>query len=317
MCRSFEVISGKKSKGDKGLLKGLTKIYIDAGKKSCILSVPVELLEIDPSYQTEVRTERDLRYLTDNWDENKLLPLVGVPHWEEGKIYLVDGYGRWIASQYINRDKYKELDVMVILSAPPTKAKRLEFEAEMYAFQNAQVAKMTPLQKHGAMLILHDPATEILEQLKAEYGFSYKSTKGQRDESVLGSYATTLAICKIDEGKCASYVFDVCRDSGFDRQANGYATYLMKGLADIYKLYAEDRYETEDMFATELRGLTPAILRARAVTKYPMLDFRSALSLYLEDMVVDNLGLSQSREVVGNKVMPITKANKKKVRKTS
>lgn len=30
MCRSFEVISGKKNKGDKGLLKGLTKMYRDA-----------------------------------------------------------------------------------------------------------------------------------------------------------------------------------------------------------------------------------------------------------------------------------------------
>lgn len=308
MYMSFELISGKKSKGDKSMLKGITKMYTDAGYKVAIVSVPVELLEIDPSYQTEVRTERDLRYLTENWDENKLLPLVGVPHWEEGKIYLVDGYGRWIASQCIDKEKYSELQVMIILSAPSKKAERLKFEAEMYAFQNAQVAKMTPLQKHGAMLILHDPATEMLEHLKAEYGFSYRSTKGQRDESVLGSYATTLNLCKVDEGRCACYVFDICRDAGFDRQANGYATYIMKGLADIYKLYAEDRYETEDLLSDELRGITPAILRSRAVTKYPMLDFRSALSLYLEDIVVNKLGLEQSREVVGTKVVPIKNA---------
>ena len=82
----------------------------------------------------------------------------------------------------------------------------------------------------------------------------------------------------------------------------------MKGLADIYKLYADDRYETEELFSEELRGITPAILRSRAVTKYPMLDFRSALSLYLEDIVVDKLGLEQSREVVGTKVVPIKNA---------
>ena len=39
-----------------------------------------------------------------------------------------------------------------------------------------------------------------------------------------------------------------------------------------------------------------------------MLDFRSALSLYLEDIVVDKLGLEQSREVVGTKVVPIKNA---------
>lgn len=308
MCKSFEVISGKKSKGDKSLLKGLTKMYVDAGCKVAIISIPVELLEIDSSYQTDIRTERDLRYLTDHWDENKLLPLVGVPHWEEGKIYLVDGFGRWIASQYIDKEKYSELLVMVILSAPSDKHKRLEFEAEMYAFQNAQVAKMTPLQKHGAMLILHDPATETLETLKAKYGFEYRATKGNRDASILGSYASTLNLCKIDEGKCANYVFEICRNAGFDRKSNGYATYIMKGLADIYKIYSNNREDTKELFSDMLRKTTPTLLKSNAVTKYPILDFRSALSLFLEDIIVDNLGLEQSREIYGTKLVPIKKA---------
>ena len=74
MCRSFEVISGKKNKGDKGLLKGLTKMYRDAKYSVAIIPIPVELLEIDTRYQTEVRTDRSLMYLVNNWDENKLLP---------------------------------------------------------------------------------------------------------------------------------------------------------------------------------------------------------------------------------------------------
>ena len=94
MCKSFETFSGKRNKGDKSLLQGLTKMYRDAGYKVAIVEIPVEILEIDTRYQTEARTERDLRYLTNGWDENKLLPLIGVPHWEEGKVYLVDGYGR-------------------------------------------------------------------------------------------------------------------------------------------------------------------------------------------------------------------------------
>ena len=111
MCRSFEVISGKKNKGDKGLLKGLTKMYRDAKYSVAIIPIPVELLEIDTRYQTEVRTDRSLMYLVNNWDENKLLPLIGVPHWEEGKVYLVDGYGRWVASQMVDKEKYTDLQV--------------------------------------------------------------------------------------------------------------------------------------------------------------------------------------------------------------
>lgn len=307
MCKMFEVVTGKKSKGDKSLLRGITKMYVDAGYKVAIISVPVELLEIDTSYQTDVRTKRDLRYLTANWDENKLLPLVGVPHWEEGKIYLVDGYGRWIASQIVDRTKYKELQVMIILSAPKDKRKRLEFEAEMYAFQNAQVAKMTPLQKHGAMLILHDKATETMEQLKSEYGFEYVANKGTREASVLGSYSVTLDICKIDEGRCAEYVFGICTKAGFDRKPNGYSTYIMRALKDIYKLYANDRQKTKEFLIETFRSLTPLNIKAEAVVKYPMLEMKIAVSLYIEDLVVENLGLEQSREVVGTKVMPIKK----------
>lgn len=166
MCRSFEIISGKENRGDKGLLKGLTKMYRDAKYNVAIIPIPVELLEIDTRYQTEVRTDRSLMYLVNNWDENKLLPLIGVPHWEEGKVYLVDGYGRWIASQMVDKEKYTDLQVLLILNAPNNAEDRLEFEAEMYAYQNKQVARMTAIQKHGAMVVLHDKATERLEKLK-------------------------------------------------------------------------------------------------------------------------------------------------------
>lgn len=152
MCRSFEIISGKENRGDKGLLKGLTKMYRDAKYNVAIIPIPVELLEIDTRYQTEIRTERDLHYLVNNWNENKLLPLIGVPHWEEGKVYLVDGYGRWIASQLVDKKKYSDLQVLLVLNPPEDAEARLKFEAEMYAYQNKQVARMTAIQKHGAMV---------------------------------------------------------------------------------------------------------------------------------------------------------------------
>ena len=308
MCKSFEIISVKKNKGDKSLLQGLTKMYSDAGYKVAIVEIPVDILEIDTRYQTEARTERDLRYLTNGWDENKLLPLIGVPHWEEGKVYLVDGYGRWIASQIVNKEKYEYLTVLLILNAPSNKQKRLEFEAEMYAYQNKQVAKMTAIQKHGAMLVLHDNATEILEKMKEKYGFEYTAVKGNREASVLGSYTETLRLCNLDNGKAAEYVFDICKGAGFDRKSNGYATYVMRGFRDMYKLYADNRKDTKEFLIKELRKITPMTLKANAVVKYPMLEFKTAVSLYLEDMVVNNLGLEQSREVLGTRLVSIKKA---------
>lgn len=308
MCKMFEVVTGKKSRGSVDKLEGLTKMYTDLGEDIAIIKIPVELMEIDPRYQTEERTERDLQYLVKNWDERKLMTLIGVPHWEEGKVYIVDGYGRWIASQMVDKKKYKDLKVQMLLNAPKDPDERLAFEAEIYAYQNKDVKNLTPIQKHGAMMILHDPATETIEYLKSVYGFEYSNKKGNRESSVLGSYAATLNLCRLDDGRCAKYIFDVCRMAGFDRKPNGYATYVMRGLRDMYKLYAENRFDTKMLFAKQLREITPTILRSRAVTKYPMLEMRTAVSLYLEDIVVENLGLEQSRKVAGTKVIPIDKA---------
>lgn len=261
MCRNFEVISGKKSRKSVDKLEGLTKMYRDAGMNVAIVKIPVDMLEIDTRYQTDVRTNRSLRYLVSHWDENKLLPLVGVPHWEEGAVYLVDGYGRWIASQMVDKEKYKDLAVLLILNVPEDKEARLRFEAELYAFQNKDIARMTGIQKHGAMLCIHDPAAEILEKLKAKYGFEYKSTPGQRDAAILGSYDSTLELCKIDNGKCAEFIFDICTKSGFDRKTNGYSRRIMRALRDVYKLYANDRDKTKKLLSRYLRKIDPIHLK--------------------------------------------------------
>ena len=84
--------------GDIGELRGLLAASKAAGLKTAIIRIPVRLFAIDGRYQTSVRTERDLSYLTNSWNERKLLPVTGVPHEDEGLVYLVDGYGRWKAS---------------------------------------------------------------------------------------------------------------------------------------------------------------------------------------------------------------------------
>lgn len=315
MCRMFEKITGRKSKGSVDKLEGLTKAYTDRGESIAILNIPVELMEIDTRYQTDERTERDLKYLTDNWDERKLMPLLGVPHWDEGKVYIVDGYGRWIASQIVDRENgrkgnqrlYKDLKVQMIFNAPTDKAEREEFEAELYAFQGMSVRKVTPIQKHGAMLILHDKATETLEAMKNKYGFEYRAEKGNREAGVLGSYTENLSLCKIDNGACADYVYSIIRDSGFDRKYSGYVAYVIRALRDIYNIYANDREATKQMLSEEFRKIMPINLKANALTKYPVLDFRTAVSLYVEDLVVENLGLEQSRHIVGTRIVPIKK----------
>lgn len=288
-------------------LKGRLSAAREMGKATAIIKMPVYLLAIDERYQTPIRTSRQLSYLTDNWDENKLLPLQGVPHDEEGKIYLTDGYGRWKASQIVDKAKYTSLEVLVILNAPTDPQERLRFEAEQFAFQNKYVAPLKPIQKHGAMEILGDTSVLALNEFKAKYGFEYNYSRGSKRQNTLGSYSEALNIIKTKGTDCMNYIFAIIVKAGFDRKSNGYSRQILRALKDAYCLYTNDKTEVKRFLISILRSISPRNLNAEAVAKYPMLAPGSALSLYIEDLIVNNLHIEQSREIVGSRIRPIKK----------
>ena len=127
---------------------------IKDNKHRALIDIPVDCLDIDEEYQTVHRTNRSLSKLIDNWNENKLEPITVVPHPEENKFIIVNGFGRWQASQRLN-EPYKYLTAIVLLGAPKDKKKRQAFEAELFAYQDKESSKITPLQLHGAKLILN------------------------------------------------------------------------------------------------------------------------------------------------------------------
>lgn len=289
-----------------GELKGLLSSARAQGMNVAIVKIPVRLFAIDESYQTPLRTNRDLSYLVSNFDDNKLLPVTGVPHDEEGKIYLVDGYGRWKASQMVDKknhtNKYESLSCLVILNAPTETEERRMFEAEQYAFQNKNVSRMSALQKHGAYKCMKYPAAFIIEELQKEYKFTFVSEKGNRAPGVLGSYSELFDICKAYGKECGEYIFNICEKAGFHLKVNGYSNYVLRSLRDIWKFYPDHRKDSSDFLAKWLREREPVKVKANAVARYGMLDTRTACSVYLEDLIVDNVGLNHVRSVEGKSI---------------
>lgn len=293
-----------------GRLEGLLSEARKKGKRTTIIDIPVELLAIDEKYQTPLRTDRKLNYLINNFDDNRLLPLTVVPHNEEGKAYVVDGYGRLKASQIVNPEKYKTLECMVILTAPEEPEERRRFEANEFRCQTEGISAVKPLHKHGANLCLHDrPATEI-QELMEEYGFIFVKEKGNRSNNILGSYSELYNICRSNGKECAKWIFDVCKKARFDEKSNGYSTYVMRSLRDIWKFYPENRNEVADYISLWLREREPQNFKAKASARYGLLDYKLACSLYLEDLVVDNVDLSHVRTVEGRTVTLIAGGKK-------
>lgn len=288
-------------------LKAYVKDAIDSGKRNIIVKLPRYFFRIDPEYQIPVRTNRDLGYLLGNFDDDKLLPLQGVIHWELGLVFLFDGYGRLVVTDILNEErgdgKYDYLEVMIPLTAPNEPEARQRYEAEMYATQNTAVAKMTPLQKHGALRIMKDPTVLAMDVLEAKYGFGYANTRGQRDANVIGSYMEFYRDIKGLGIEFGDYFFSLCKDARMNDKVNGYSVYIMRAVRDAYKMYPEYRKEIYNILGSYMRERTVAIIKSDGVSTYPMIDQIMAVSMHMEDVVTEYLGINKIRTVKDGKVI--------------
>ena len=272
-------------------------------KNDCraLYEVPVDLLTIDPLYQTDERTQRSLKKLIDNWDENKLEPITIVPHEEEGMFYIVNGYGRWTASQHLPTPK-KYLCSIVLLGLSKDVDKRRVQEAELYAYQNRDCSKMTPIQNHGALKIIGEPSVVLFEKLRDKYNFDFGfGKKTSKKINTIGSYSETLNMIKARDEKCFDFIFSTLIACGFDKKVNGYSTYVLRAMRDIYDNYG-DKKEIICAIVEILRGITPEQFKSYAITKYPNLEYRSACTMYLEDEVCRVTKKKNKRYIHNNKI---------------
>lgn len=136
----------------------------------------------------------------------------------------------------------------------------------------------------------------LLEELKHQYDFDWVLKKGQREGGILGSYPYTRELCEKYGRSCMEYILDICKKSGFNRLSNGYSRCVFKALRDMWRYYASDRNKTEQFLSEYLHGKTPALIKARSKVAYEYLDADAAFSFYIEDAIVENLHLQQTRK---------------------
>ena len=103
------------------------------GTGKFVCSIPVDLLRVDEAYQRiSTRKEIALRRLARNWSDDKLMPIIVVPHEEEYAFYIIDGYGRYIVSTTMLPNlKYKALDAIVLTKVPKNYSERQKYEAQL------------------------------------------------------------------------------------------------------------------------------------------------------------------------------------------
>lgn len=265
--------------------------------------VPLSCCFVDSRYQG-MRTHKHLNRLKNKWDERKLTPIILVPHPEEYRFAVVDGQGRCLVAPEKGMDR---LNAIILMDAPEDLNERLKFEAEYFIGQDSEVENVKPLEKHLSRVIIGDVAAVSLDKLLNKYGIKFVSTKGNREESVLGSYTDTYSIVKVHGEKCLDFIFSIIDNAGWNKETNGYATFVMRALREVWIAHPNDRKEIHRYLSKELRQIDPALFSAEAKSKYPKRDHRVSCVLYVEDLVCDGLGIEKKIYVENGKKVKISK----------
>lgn len=259
--------------------------------------VPLSLCYIDERYQG-MRAHKHLNKLRNKWDIRKLTPIVLIPHPEEHRFAVGDGQGRCLIAPEKGMDR---LHAIILMDAPEDPIERLKFEAEYFIGQDSEVENVKPLEKHLARVIIGDEPATVLDDLLNTYGIKFVSTKGNREESVLGSYTDTYSIAKVHGKKCLNFIFSIISNAGWDKEPNGYATFVMRALREVWVAHPNERNKIHDFLSEELRQIDPQLFSANAKTKYPKRDHRVSCVLYAEDLVCDGLGIEKKIYVENDK----------------
>ena len=265
--------------------------------------VPLSCCFVDSRYQG-MRTHKHLNRLKNKWDERKLTPIILVPHPEEYRFAVVDGQGRCLVAPEKGMDR---LNAIILMDAPEDLDERLKFEAEYFIGQDSEVENVKPLEKHLSRVIIGDTAAVALDKLLNRYGIKFVSTKGNREESVLGSYTDTYSIVKVHGEKCLDFIFSIIDNAGWNKENNGYATFVMRALREVWIAHPTERKEIHRFLSKELRQIDPALFSANAKSKYPKRDHRVSCVLYVEDLVCDGLGIEKKIYVENGKKVKISK----------
>ena len=265
--------------------------------------VPLSLCYVDSRYQG-MRTHKHLNKLRNRWDERKLTPIILVLHPEEYRLAIVDGQGRYLVAPEKGMDR---LNAIILMDAPEDPNERLKFEAEYFIGQDSEVENVKPLEKHLSRVIIGDSAAVSLDKLLNKYGIKFVATKGNRGESVLGSYTDAYSIVKVHGEKCLDFIFSIIDNAGWNKETNGYATFVMRALREVWIAHPNDRKEIHRYLSKELRQIDPALFSAEAKSKYPKRDHRVSCVLYVEDLVCDGLGIEKKIYVENGKKVKISK----------
>lgn len=259
-----------------------------------IIEVPIELLNIDLSYQrTETFDVMRANKIARNFHKNELDP-VHISY-RDGRFYIVDGQHRVYAFILLNR-KYVtgRMDTMT-------------FAEEVKAFMHQhEDKKLSPFDLYKAGLAIGDPVDTALKDLTEKYDVEVAVTRSHKGSSKLQSITTAKGIITVDGVDVLEWIFQLIKDVKWEHENGAYSSQILRAMRSVYTRYSREMGQIYPTLIDYLHDLTPNTLLYLAKNSFPMrYDVSAMFALIVE--AVENLRPAKTEET---KVVPSVGENK-------
>lgn len=270
--------------------------------------IPIEMLTFDESYQRiDTSSASKIKTLADKWDSRKMTPLLVAPHPETHNFCVIDGYHRYSAAK-IMKERGKEIvglecDVVLGLSKDP-RERRIQ-EAKLFVTQDNEADKLTPMQKHKANLLCDIPENVALQKVVDKYDVMLKKPTGRGVAKAghLSGFTAALAIAKVDGQKILDDVFYVITNSRWNLCRSGFNSCYLRSIRMVLKLHPENISEIQKEMIRYFTPIQPEQFSAESKAAYPGRKEIDGVTMHLEDIVCDALGLEKVYQKEAEKKM--------------
>ena len=256
----------------------MNNTYSNCGKR--IASVPIELVELDKSYQREV-DKTNINHLFTDWDNNRCNFII--VSFRNDKFYIIDGQHRYHAAKLKG---IKELPCIIL-----TGLTRKE-EARIFSRQNENVKKLTIYDVFKANIINGDTSipeikidmeiNEVCKKHNIKITRTYINKKNERN---MKSLSAAREIVKTNGKEALEWIYDTIDKTNWKTCAEVTSYKIQNMLKSFYSDNKENILYKQESVERVMNTYTPSQIIGCARSDYANYTMGVAMNICFKELV--------------------------------
>ena len=259
----------------------MNNTYSICGKR--IASVPIELMELDDSYQREV-DKKNINHLFSDWDNDRCDFII--VSFRNGKFYIIDGQHRYFAAKLKG---LKELPCIILIGLTRKQ------EARLFSRQNENVKKLTIYDVFKANIVNGDVSipeikidmeiNEVCKKHNIKITRSYFNKKNERN---MKSLSAARKIVKVYGKEALEWIYDTIDRTNWKTCAEVTSRQIQDMLKSFYSDNKENLSYWQNTVENVMNTYTPAQIIGCARSDYANYTIGVAMNICFKELVNGN-----------------------------